>query len=386
MIKPFEFATAQQILFGVGLAARLPGLARSLGSRVLVVAGSNNPDLLLLVDALSDAGLVSAVVEVIGEPSVPQVLAHVATAREHACDAVVAIGGGSAIDTAKAVAALLTNPGDPLDYMEVVGRGLPLRVASAPVIAVPTTAGTGAEVTRNAVLAVPERKVKVSLRSPTMLPRIALVDPALTYSLPAAITASTGLDALTQCIEPFVSNQANPLSDAVAREGMVRAARSLQRAVRDGGDIEARADMAMASLCGGLALANAKLGAVHGFAGVIGGMFPIPHGIVCARLLPFVLETNVAALAKRGDDPLARARFDEVARLVTGDAQADASAGVGWVQRLCADLDVPGLGVYGVEPGDFDDIVVKSQQASSMKGNPITLLDEELRSILAQAL
>jgi alcohol dehydrogenase class IV len=386
MIQPFEFATAQQILFGVGLAARLPELARSLGKRVLVVTGSNNPDLAPPVEALFDAGLVSALVDVSGEPSVPQVLTHVATARQHDCDLVVAIGGGSAIDTAKAVAALLTNPGDPLDYLEVVGHGRPLTAASAPVIAVPTTSGTGAEVTRNAVLAVPEQKVKVSLRSPTMLPRIALVDPALTYSLPAAITASTGLDALTQCIEPFVSSQANPLSDAVAREGMVRAARSLQRAVRSTGDAEARADMAMASLCGGLALANAKLGAVHGFAGVLGGMFPIPHGIVCARLLPFVLEANVAALVARGHDPRVRARFDEVARLVTGDVQTDASAGVAWVHRLCVDLAVPGLGAFGVEPSDFAEVVAKSQQSSSMKGNPIPLQDEELYAILEQAL
>ncbi|HXF64114.1 MAG TPA: iron-containing alcohol dehydrogenase, partial [Caldilineaceae bacterium] len=249
----FEFATAQQIVFGAGASGQIASLAAKLGRRALVVTGQRGAPARDLVAAWQAAGLVGASVTVAGEPTVAGVAAGVETARAAGCDMVIAIGGGSVIDMGKAVAALLTNGGEPLDYLEVIGRGRALSVPSAPVIAAPTTAGTGAEVTRNAVLAVPEQRVKVSLRSPTMLPRVAVVDPELTYSMPPALTASTGLDALTQCIEPLVSNQANPLSDAVAREGIRRAARGLRRAYRDGHDLEAREHMALASLCGGLA-------------------------------------------------------------------------------------------------------------------------------------
>ena len=385
-LPPFEFATAARIVFGAGKAAELPKAAASLGTRALVVTGAEQARVTDLIAQLDRAGLDPLVLPVAGEPAVDDVVAKVAAARAHRADVIIAVGGGSTIDTGKAVAALLTNPGDPLDYLEVVGRGQPLRAASAPVIAVPTTAGTGAEVTRNAVLAVPDKRVKVSLRSATMLPQLALVDPELTLSLPAAVTASTGLDALTQCIEPFVSNQANPLTDAVARAGIAAAAGSLRRVFHTPADLEARTQMAFASLSGGLALANAKLGAVHGFAGVIGGMFPIPHGIVCARLLPYVLATNVAALKARAAESPLLARFDELGRLLTGNDRATSADAVTWIEELCAELDVAPLAAFGVQPGDFPEIVAKSKPASSMKGNPIVLTDDELTAILAAAL
>ena len=220
----------------------------------------------------------------------------VAVAREHGSDVVVAIGGGSVIDTGKAVAMLLGNGGDPLDYLEVIGAGQAITRPSAPCIAVPTTAGTGAEVTANAVLASPAHRVKTSLRSRTMIPWAALVDPLLTVSCPPSVTAASGMDALTQCLEPFVSPMANPLTDAVAREGMRRAAAGLRSAYDDGSNLSARADMSLASVAGGMALANAKLGAVHGLAGVIGGTIAMPHGVACAALLVPVMEANVAAL------------------------------------------------------------------------------------------
>ena len=197
------------------------------------------------------------------------------------------------------MAALLTNEGDLSDYLEVVGKGRPLQNPAAPCIAVPTTAGTGAEVTYNAVLGVPDQHVKVSMRSPLMLPRWAIVDPLLTHSMPPELTASTGLDALTQLIEAFVSNKANPLTDGVCREGLQRAGRSLRRAFEDGSDAEAREDMSLASLFSGMALANAKLGAVHGFAGPLGGMTDAPHGVICGKLLPYVMQANVRALQDR---------------------------------------------------------------------------------------
>lgn len=386
MLPAFEFATAQQIVFGAGKAATLPSLVSHWGRRALIVHGRTQPRVQELLETWRGHGWVAATFAVTREPTVDDILAGVVTARAAACDFIVAIGGGSVIDSGKAIAALLTNPGDPLDYLEVVGRGQPLQQQAVALAALPTTAGTGAEVTRNAVLAVPDQRVKVSLRSPSMLPRLALVDPELTYSMPPGLTAATGLDALTQCIEPYISVQANPLTDGLAAVGIQAAARSLRRAYVDGGDTDARADMALASLCGGLALANARLGAVHGFAGVLGGMHPIPHGTVCARLLPAVIESNVTALRRRAANSPLLARFDQVAALLTGRADATAADGVAWVQELCAALAVPPLAAFGVTPADFPTIVAKSKAASSMKGNPIVLTDDELTAILAASL
>jgi alcohol dehydrogenase class IV len=307
-------------------------------------------------------------------------------ARQAKCDVVIGIGGGSAIDTGKAIAALLTNGGEPLDYLEVIGKGQPLTKPPAPYIAIPTTAGTGSEVTKNAVLASPEHQVKVSLRSNLTLPRLAVVDPELTYSVPSEITASTGLDALTQAIEPYVSNKANPLTDAICREGIRRGARSLRRAFENGADAAAREDMAITSLFGGLALANAKLGAVHGFAGPMGGMFHAPHGAICGRLLPYVMATNVQALQERGQGSAALHRYDEVAQLLIGTPRATAHDGVSWMQALCATLNTPPLSTYGVTADDFPLIIEKAAKSSSMKGNPITLTAAEMEEILKRAL
>ncbi len=386
----FEFATATRILFGPGILQEGIVAAARLGSRALVVTGRHTERAIPLLDGLQARGVESRVFPISGEPDVHQVQEGVEEARRFKAAFVVGMGGGSAIDAGKAIAALLANPGDPLDYLEVVGRGQPLQEPSAPFVAIPTTAGTGAEVTRNAVLAVPAERVKVSLRSPHMLPRLAVVDPTLTLSLPPDVTASTGLDALTQCLEPFVSIRANPLTDAIARLGLERAARSLRRAYTHGEDLSAREDMALASLCGGLALANARLGAVHGLAGVLGGMFPIPHGVICARLLPLVMAMNLRALAQRQPDSPIRARYGEVARILTGNPAADAADGVAWVEALCADLQVPSLGApdwgAGLRKADIPEVVEKAQRSSSMQGNPLPLADEELAEILSCAL
>jgi alcohol dehydrogenase class IV len=240
-------------------------------------------------------------------------------------------------------------------------------------------------VTRNAVLASHEHRVKVSLRSPLMLPRAAIVDPELTYSLPPSITASTGLDALTQLIEPYTCNSPNPLVDAICREGIQRAARSLKRAYQNREDAEARQDMSLSALFGGMALANARLGAVHGFAGPLGGMFPAPHGMICARLLPFVVEANVRALQLREPQSPALRRYDEVAQLLTGHSTAGASEAIEWLHRLCADLSVAPLSQFGLTADDIPAVVAQAQQASSMKGNPIALKEDELQAILLQA-
>jgi alcohol dehydrogenase class IV len=381
----FEFATAGQIIFGPGILDQAGEKFASMGQRAFVVTGSSARNAQRLIDLLAEKKVKATTFPVAGEPTVDVVQKGVAQARQFASDLVIGMGGGSAIDCGKAIAALYTNPGEVLDYLEVVGRGKPLQEAPLPYIAIPTTAGTGSEVTKNAVLGVPEKQVKVSLRSNRMLPRLAVVDPQLTLELPAQITAQTGLDALTQLIEPYVSKAANPLTDSLCREGIQRAAHSLLRAYQQGNDLQARQDMSIASLFGGLALANAKLGAVHGFAGPLGGMFPAPHGAICARLLPFVMRVNVQALRQRQPDNPILNRFTEVARLLTGKPGAAAEDGAAWVQSLCEDLDILPLSQYGLQEAHFEMVIEKSSRASSMKGNPILLTDEELHQILAQA-
>jgi alcohol dehydrogenase class IV len=382
----FEFATANQIVFGAGTSHQIADYAQTFGKRPLLVTGKNSSRAQFAKEKLQANGFTVTQFGITNEPSTNLVREGVMFARDQACDFVIGIGGGSVIDGAKAIAALLTNVGEPLDYLEVVGKGMPLLNAPAPTIAMPTTAGTGAEVTRNAVLTVPEHRVKVSLRSRLMLPDIAIVDPELTYSMPPSITAVTGLDALTQLIEPYVSHLANPLTDALCREGIQQAGRSLRRAYENGSDKDSRNDMTLASLLGGLALANAKLGAVHGFAGPLGGMFSAPHGAVCARLLPYTMETNVQALKSRQPKNPALQRYAEIARILTGNPAATAQDGVHWIQSLCADLQIPGLSIYGLTTNDIPTVVDKSKNASSMKGNPIPLSEAELTHILQQAL
>lgn len=382
----FEFAAPARIVFGAGRWAEAAAIAGGLGRRALLVAGADAARPAALADSLGATGLLAARARVPGEPTAALVEGTAAAARAAGCDVVVAIGGGSVIDAAKAIAALLTNPAPLGDYLEVVGRARPLAARAAPLVAIPTTAGTGAEVTRNAVLLAEAEQVKVSLRSPLMLPAVALVDPTLTHSLPPALTASTGLDALTQCLEPLVTPASSPLSDAVAREGLRRAAGALRRAYADGHDAGARHDMAVASLCGGLALANARLGAVHGFAAPLGGMFPVPHGVACARLLAPVTAANVRALRARDPHSPALARYAEVARTLTGRPAARAEEGAEWLAELTADLAIPPLAAYGVTTGHVAGLVQRARRASSMQGNPVALTDDELAAALQAAL
>jgi len=382
----FEFATASRIIFGAGTVRQVGALSAEFGKRAFVVTGKNPARAQVIFDQLGPSGLESLGFSVAGEPTTTTVEEAADQARQWKAELVIGVGGGSVIDTAKAVAAMMTNSGPLSDYLEVIGKGKPITQAPVPCIAVPTTAGTGAEVTRNSVIRSQANGVKVSLRSRLMLPRIALVDPELTYSMPPAVTAATGLDALTQLIEAYVSNKANPLTDGICREGLARAARSLQRAYEDGTDARAREDMAVASLFGGLALANAKLGAVHGFAGPLGGMTGAPHGVICARLLPYVMQTNVEALLGRAAESPAVRRFDELAQIVTGNFQAKAPEAVAWVQELCAAMDVPSLTEFGLSKQDVLTAVAQAQKSSSMKGNPIELTTGELTQILEKSL
>lgn len=380
----FEFATATRIRFGRGVLAEVASAVAGMGRRVFLVTGRSTDRSRPLVEDLTERGCEVATHRVTGEPTVDAVRAAVDAAREHQAEVVIAMGGGSVIDAGKAVAILLTNPGPMTDYLEVIGEGRPLTEPGRPCVAIPTTAGTGAEVTRNSVLGVPDHGVKVSLRSPLMLPRLAVIDPALTDDLPPEITAYTGMDALTQLLEAFVSRRANPLTDGICREGLRRAARSLEHAWRGGDVPEAREDMALASLFGGLALANARLGAVHGLAAPIGGAFPAPHGAVCARLLPPVLAANLDALAD--GPPALRNRFDELAAILTDNPDATAADGVGWVRRLAETLRIPGLARYGLTESAVDDLVDKAGRSSSIRGNPVDLTPETLAEVVRRAL
>jgi alcohol dehydrogenase class IV len=324
--------------------------------------------------------------------------AGVARAREWGADLIVGFGGGSAIDAAKAIAVLATNTGSLFEYLEVIGAGKPIEQPPLPLVALPTTAGTGAEATRNAVLASPEHKVKVSLRSPLMLPKVAIIDPELTHGLPPEITATTGLDALTQLIEAFVSCRANALTDTLCRDGIARAASALPSAFAhaslpdaapartDPRYHAAREGMALASLWSGIALANAGLGAVHGFAGPLGGMFGAPHGAICAALLPQVMLANIDASRQRAPADPALGRYTEIGRMLEQRLDATAEDGVDWVRRLCADFNIAPLARHGVTAGHFPALVAGARRASSMKGNPIALTEEELTAVLQRSL
>jgi alcohol dehydrogenase class IV len=377
----FEFATATRIIFGEGVAATLPDLARTFGARPFVVTGASKERASALVSALSAQTLA-----VSGEPTVDLVREGARHAQEAACDVVISIGGGSAIDAGKAIAIIATNGGEPLEFLETVGKGRAITVPPLPFIAVPTTAGTGSEVTRNAVLGSTEHGVKASLRSPLMLPRAAVVDPVLTYGLPPDVTAFTGLDALTQLIEPYVSIRANPLVDAICVAGIERIASALRRAYHNSADRDARHDMALASLFGGLALANAGLGVVHGFAAPLGGQWKAPHGALCAALLPPGMAANVAALRARAPEHPALERYSAIARLLTGRSEASVEDGIDWVRALSAELNIPALRAWGVTEPDLPGVAEKAAKASSMQANPLPLTEEELIAVVRAAL
>lgn len=361
----FEFATAQRIIFGRGVFREFPDLCRSFGQRTLLITGSRPQQ---WEAQLPHVGIHA----VRGEPTVEDITTGVALAKLHNADVIVAIGGGSVVDAGKAISAMCTQPGDLMRYIEIIGEGKPLEAAPLPYIAVPTTAGTGAEATRNAVIASTEHRVKASLRHISMLPRIALIDPELAADVPPSVTAASGMDALTQCLEAFVCSRAQPMTDALCLDGIQRAIRSLERAFKNGHDLEAREDMALCALNSGIALANAGLGAVHGFAAPIGGMFHAPHGAVCAALLAPVWEAN----STRVQD---RTKFNQVDTMLGGSA-------IPWLHALTQRLHIPKLSNWGIQKSDLPEIARKAAAASSMKANPVSLTHEELVVILREAL
>ncbi len=381
----FQFATSTQIIFENGSFKKVPWLIKNLGSKVLLVSGKNQKLAIQLSGWLKELELTFEIFSIESEPTTLDIVNGTALAKKTGCNVIVGVGGGSVIDSAKAIAALATNTGELTDYLEVIGKGHKLEKSPLPCIAIPTTAGTGAEVTKNAVIKSVEHDVKVSLRSDLMFPTIAVIDPELTLTMPPEITASTGVDALTHLLETYVSFQSNPFIDMICREGMKRITNFLERAFINGNDLEARENMAMASMLGGMALANVKLGAVHGFAGPLGGMFPIPHGAVCACLLPAVMEINIAVISeKKLENQLLK--FNEVARILTQNNSATADDGVIWIQEMVKKLKIPSLSDFKITPDSFSELINKAQNSSSMKGNPVNLGSKQLFEILNKSL
>ena len=380
----FEFATATRIVFGPGVIAELPALAAAFGQHALIVTGANQDRVRKHTTVLESKGITCRYLSVPGEPTVSLIREGTQAARF--VKFVIGFGGGSAIDAAKAIAAVAPNSGEPMDYLEVIGQARPLENPPLPFLAVPTTAGTGAEVTRNAVIGSPEHSVKASIRSPLMLARVAIIDPNLTLDVPPSVTATTGLDTITQLIEPYVSIRANPLTDVYCLEGLARAIKALPLAYANGADIAARSDMSFASLLSGLSLANAGLGVVHGFAAPLGGILNAPHGALCAAVLPHATSVNIRALQQRAPEHPSLAKYARIASLLTGDQNASAEACFEPLSRLSASLNIPTLSSLGLTQSDIPTVVERAAAASSMKANPLTLTTAELTEILERSL
>ncbi|HWE97672.1 MAG TPA: iron-containing alcohol dehydrogenase [Tepidisphaeraceae bacterium] len=386
----FEFFSVPRIIFGRGQIGRVGEIAASLGKCALVVFNGGEELSGRVAHLLTQAGVRSIAFRQRGEPQVGDVDLATEAARGAACDMVIGLGGGSAIDAAKAVAGLLANGGEALDYMEVVGKGQKIRCPAVPWAAIPTTAGTGAEVTRNAVIGAPERRFKASIRGEQLLARVALIDPELGVAVPPDVTARSGMDALCQCIESYTSTGAQPMTDALAMQGVTLAARSLRRAFADGADLAAREDMAMAALLSGITLTNAGLGAVHGFAAPLGANFPAPHGAVCAALLPHVIAANVAAVTAKSANHPVLARYATVGRALVGRSDLEDAAAIDAAVRatteLARDLRIARLGQFGVKESDVPGMVELAKKASSMRYNPVELTDGVLADVLRNAI
>jgi len=380
-----NFSAPQQILFGCGKLESLVSYLKNIGSKLFIARTASGNGFISLLNIIEKSGLKWVDYVVKKEPDYDSVLNATSIALNSGCDCIASIGGGSVIDTGKVVSVMLTNQGKLIDYLEVVGLGKQLENPGLPHVAIPTTSGTGSEVTRNAVLLFPDKEVKVSLRSDFLFAKIACVDPNLTISVPRTTTAFSGMDAFVQVIESYISKKSNHLTDLLCLDAIGKAPDSLLRAYENGDDISAREKMSWISLLGGLCLANSGLGAVHGFAGSIGGMYPIAHGAICASLLPSVLSVNIEALKLREPENPAFEKIKEILQIVTKKENTNFQEGVDWFKQLNIKLMIPSLTEMGVQKGDFLKIIDRAKHSSSMKGNPIHLNDEELWKIIEGA-
>lgn len=378
-MQGYDVALPARLLFGRGVAAQAPGLIAGLGPAGLVVHGADAGRAGWLVAGLRAQGVAVETLACPGEPTLEMLEQALARPRA-ALHWVAALGGGAALDMGKALAALIPAPGGVMAHLEVVGQGLPLAAAPLPFVALPTTAGTGAEATRNAVIGVPAHRRKVSLRDARMLARLAIVDPALTDGCPRGVTLASGLDAVTQVIEPYLSCRANAFTDALVRPVIGPGLAALVRLMA-GQDRDARDTLAHVSLTGGIALANAGLGAVHGLAGVLGGVTGAAHGAICGALLGPVLAMNRA----RCTGP-ARQRVDEVCALIAAALGGSAAGAPERLADWARDAGLPGLAAQGLTTDEIPAVAAASALSSSMKGNPVTLTPDDLAQVLRAAL
>jgi alcohol dehydrogenase class IV len=381
----FELALPGRVIFGQGSRSQIGDVLSSFGKKTLLIYSKTLPMIPEIIHSIEENRVNAVTISISGEPTILSINEILNIFRGTELDSVISVGGGSIIDTGKAVSAKLANPGNLLDYLEIVGKSLPLQNPPIPFVAVPSTAGTGSEVTKNAVIAVPDQKIKVSMRSPMMVPRVSIIDPEITLSMPAEVTASTGMDALIQLIEPFLSIRANEFVDSLCIEGLKRGAKSLFPAVENGMDIISRENMCYSCLCGGMALANSGLGAVHGFAGVIGGLHTISHGMICAALLPAVLKGNLEAMKEREPGNPAIEKYRVLSQLFSDNRDTSETGCIKWAEDTCLRIGIKNLSDLGIQRSEFPNIMVKAARSSSMKGNPIQLSENELYSILENA-
>ncbi|CAH0533418.1 Long-chain-alcohol dehydrogenase 1 [Vibrio stylophorae] len=376
----FQFSTANRILFGEGALERSLSLLNQYGYSALLVCGQDLSRSELLVHHFQQQNMRYQQVSVKGEPYIAMVEELAAEGRRFSPDMVIAMGGGSVIDTGKALAALIPNQGSVYDYIEVVGRALPLQNKPLPFIAIPTTAGTGAEVTPNAVLTSAQERIKTSMRSPQMLPDLAIVDPTYSAGASPELTARSGMDAFTHLMEAYVCNEPNPLSDMVCEEGLRRFVSAILPAVEED-DLRARSDLAFAAMLGGMARANAKLGAAHALGRALGGRLDIAHSSITAYIAPYVMQENIlAATAAHRHDVLNRYR--QLSCLLTGRHNAEIDDCVAWTRRLLTRLALPSISHSGLCETLFEEVAADAMRSNALKGNPLPLNQQRLVQIL----
>ncbi|MGF1875868.1 iron-containing alcohol dehydrogenase [Photobacterium frigidiphilum] len=378
----FQFMTSSRIVFGEGALINSFSTFNQFGYSVLLVTGKDNQRSEPLVNYLKQQNMRYQQVAVLGEPLIAMIEEMAAMGRRFRPDMVISIGGGSVLDAGKALAALIPNQGSVYDYVEVVGRNVPLQAKPLPFIAIPTTSGTGSEVSKNAVLRSAQENVKVSLRSTDMLPDLAIIDPTLTYGMDPIMSGCCGMDAFTHLMEAYVCGAPNPLTDMVCEEGLRRLAGAIVSACEDD-DPRARSDMSFAAMLGGMALANAKLGAAHGLASSLGGRLSAPHGLITAQLAPYVMQENVLAAREAGRADILN-RYRQLACILTGRTDADIADGITWTKRTLERLNLPSVSEYGLCDTLFDQVAEDALLSNAIKGNPLPLNKERLQGILEQ--
>jgi len=378
----FQFMTSTRIIFGEGALQSSLSVINQFGYSVLLVSGKNTQRASPIIQYIKMQGMRYQHVAISGEPNITMVEETALNGRKFKPDMVIAIGGGSVIDMGKALAAIIPNQGDVYDYVEVVGRNVPLKTKPIPFIAIPSTASTGSEVTRNAVLRSGQDKVKVSLRSPEMLADVAIIDPTLTYGTDAYTSGRGAMDAFTHLMEAYACGEPNPITDMICEEGLRRLSGSVLAGCLED-NYRARSDLSFAAMLGGMAITNAKLGAAHGLASALGGKLAAPHSVITARLAPFVMQENIRAAKSAGRADVL-ARYRKMAQLLTGRANASRNDAVLWTNMMLEKLKLPSLNEFGVCNTSFEQVADDALKSVAIKGNPLPLTKERLMFILQQ--